>query len=217
MEVLVLVSSRFGQINTVNTWEGAQTFETFSEFNEISLPANPSANVGRFYAKDVAGITTPEWLDSAGTETSMIGGGGGGQTFARIVKTADQTVTSSTVLVDDDELLFTPAINKEYGFVLFLLYDADTTPDMKSAFTLPSGASGLKGTNNDTGANNTEDVTTATVSSGFTGQIRTSVTTGQFTMGGTAGNIILQWAQNTSDAAGTIMKTGSYFVIWEEV
>lgn len=44
--------------------------------DEISLPANPPANQGLIYLKDVAGITTPFFLDSAGTETSLIGGGG---------------------------------------------------------------------------------------------------------------------------------------------
>ncbi len=33
-------------------------------------------------------------------------------TFAKIVKSADQTVNNSTTLVNDSHLVFTPAINK---------------------------------------------------------------------------------------------------------
>lgn len=48
--------------------------------DEISLPSNPAVNKGLIYLRDVAGNTTPFFLDSAGTETSMIAGGGGSQT-----------------------------------------------------------------------------------------------------------------------------------------
>ena len=49
------------------------------KYSEISTPSpNPAANEGFMYAKDVSGVTTPMWLDSAGTETSLLGGGSGG-------------------------------------------------------------------------------------------------------------------------------------------
>ena len=47
----------------------------YAQFREISRPTRPSSNLGRMYAKDVNGVTTPFWYDSAGNETSMIGGG----------------------------------------------------------------------------------------------------------------------------------------------
>jgi hypothetical protein len=39
--------------------------------DEISLPINPDANKGKIYLRDNVGITTPYFLDSAGTETSL--------------------------------------------------------------------------------------------------------------------------------------------------
>jgi hypothetical protein len=49
------------------------------KYSEISTPSpNPAANEGFMYSKDVSGVTTPMWLDSAGTETSLLGGGSGG-------------------------------------------------------------------------------------------------------------------------------------------
>ena len=47
----------------------------YAQFREISSPTRPSSNLGRMYAKDVGGVTTPFWYDSEGNETSMIGGG----------------------------------------------------------------------------------------------------------------------------------------------
>ena len=48
----------------------------YAQFREISKPTLPLSNRARMYAKDVGGVTTPFWYDSAGNETSMIGGGG---------------------------------------------------------------------------------------------------------------------------------------------
>ena len=49
------------------------------KYQEISTPSpNPAANEGFMYSKDVSGVTTPMWLDSAGTETSLLGGGSSG-------------------------------------------------------------------------------------------------------------------------------------------
>ena len=50
--------------------------ENYAQFREISRPTKPSSNNARMYAKDVGGVTTPFWYDSANNETSMIGGGG---------------------------------------------------------------------------------------------------------------------------------------------
>lgn len=48
--------------------------------DEISLPSNPATNQGLIYLRDVAGTTTPFFLDSSGTETSLIGAGSGANT-----------------------------------------------------------------------------------------------------------------------------------------
>lgn len=45
---------------------------------EIATPANPSANEGRLFVADDGGTTTPYFVDSAGTVTSLLGGGGSG-------------------------------------------------------------------------------------------------------------------------------------------
>jgi len=53
----------------------------FAELDEISTPATPAANKGRFYVGDDGGTTTPYFIDPAGTITSLLGGGGSGPTY----------------------------------------------------------------------------------------------------------------------------------------
>ncbi|MEE9117849.1 MAG: hypothetical protein V3U02_04540 [Calditrichia bacterium] len=55
--------------------DGVRNKDSFLEFTEISTPANPAADKGRFYAKDDGGITKPFFLDSSGTETNLLAGG----------------------------------------------------------------------------------------------------------------------------------------------
>jgi len=49
------------------------------ELDEVVLPVNPPSNKGKIYLRDIGSITTPFFLDSAGTETSMIAVGGGNE------------------------------------------------------------------------------------------------------------------------------------------
>jgi len=46
--------------------------DNFIQFTERAKPTNPAADNGLIYVKDNGGISTPFFLDSAGTETSMI-------------------------------------------------------------------------------------------------------------------------------------------------
>jgi hypothetical protein len=61
---------------------GKGKITAYIDFDEIASPSSPASNVGRLFVKDVAGVTTPYFRDSAGTETSMLGGGGGGGSVA---------------------------------------------------------------------------------------------------------------------------------------
>lgn len=45
---------------------------SYAEWPEIAKPANPAANYGRLYVKDVTGTTSLMFLDSSGTETNLI-------------------------------------------------------------------------------------------------------------------------------------------------
>lgn len=139
------------------------------------------------------------------------------QPFAKVVKKIDQTVNNSIVYVDDDELFFTPRANKEYSFELWIIFDSDTTPDLKTRFNSSGGLTGLLTTNNDGGENNTQIVTADFVHAGFDATIRGFLINGQFSVGASINPITLQWAQNTADATDTKILKGSRLVVWEEL
>jgi len=144
---------------------------------------------------------------------------GGGLTFAKDVKPADETVTSTTTLQDDDDLVITPNINKTYGYMLMCMFTSDTPAGFRYAASIPSGATMTRvaGQNwNSTLEGTMEDMTTAksvTTSGTFNHIIQV---VGRLIMGGTAGDVNFQWAQNISDAADTTVQEGAFWIWWEE-
>lgn len=141
----------------------------------------------------------------------------GGLTFAKVVKNADETVTSSTTLQDDDQLTFTPNISKTYNVSIFVFMDSGVTPDIKFALSIPTGATAIELA--EVWAPNDSRVTTNWTSSrmlvGAAG-VRYFHLTGRVIMSTTAGSVTFQWAQNTSDASDTKVLEGSLLLAWEE-
>jgi len=75
----------------------------FIDIPEITVPANPAANVGRLYVKDVTATTTLFFRDSAGVETDLLAGGGG-EFFGPMTNTHDydgQTLDNFGVLISN--------------------------------------------------------------------------------------------------------------------
>ena len=67
-----------------------------------------------------------------------------GATVKSVRKSSDQTVTSSTTLVNDSQLKFAVAASETYIFQAWLYtYAADGTPDIKVTFTGPAGSTVL--------------------------------------------------------------------------
>ena len=137
-------------------------------------------------------------------------------TIKTVRKSSDQTVTSSTTLVNDSQLLFAVAANETYIFQAWLYtYAADGTPDIKVTFTGPAGSTVLWSSSQV--IFNAAAATTLTVVApgGTTGDLfvdsnlRAIQLYGTILNSGTAGNLQFQFAQNTSSANGTSVKAGS--------
>jgi len=133
-------------------------------------------------------------------------------------KTSNESVVSSTVLQNDDVLLFAVAANEIWLVQLILLWDSGNTGDLKWAFTWPAGAtahvtcvSPVAGAGV-TGLSYQTTITSGTGSSLEQLQAGTGIVTkfdGVLINGGTAGNLQFQWAQSTSDGTATIVKANS--------
>jgi len=139
----------------------------------------------------------------------------GGNTFARIVKlTETQIVNNSTVFVNDDTLFVALEANRVYSMLLLLAYRSQATPDFKITYSVPAGATGGFGTiqsNFQQVEFGTKNIVNSTNNADmFHGDI------GLVEMGGTAGNLQLQWAQNTANVSDSRVRIGATLIVYEQ-
>jgi hypothetical protein len=201
------------------TWTIDNDAVTYAKIQNVT---NTSRLLGRASAGagDIEEITIGSGLTLAGTTISASGGGGGlGSPMAIVTKTANETVTSSTTLQDDDHLYQALTANKTYIFNFNLLLDrtdSSGTPGYQLAV-----AGNSQGSWNffENGANSrqiTDGTTVAFANShGMTQgipvlhQIRGVVNlTSNFTLR-------LRWCQGSSNATGSIILAKSQLIVWE--
>jgi len=145
-----------------------------------------------------------------------------GLVFAKVVKSADETVTNSNVLQDDDELFFTPTINKTYNAIMWVYLQASsTTPqaDFKYALSLPTGAIAERGKESwsSTIARDAQDATIPLTPSVSNTNIKWLGIPYRIVMGSTAGNIIFQWSQDVARNNDMTVLKGSLLLVFEEL
>lgn len=136
--------------------------------------------------------------------------GVGGQAW--VGKSADQSVTSSTTLVNDTNLTLPIAANATYILEVQGVFTAASGGDIKIGWaTLPAGASLIWTV--PAVAAGTGSVFSATSVDSWTGSnatVKSFWYRGQLTTAGTAGNVQLQFAQVTNNATPTVLKVGSW-------
>lgn len=135
-------------------------------------------------------------------------------------KTSDETVTSSTTLQNDDQLLLPVAANAVYWIEGFVIYTSTATGKIKTGWTGPAGATfqwasdALDQTVTAASAEKVwRSVNTIADSQAWgtagTGVPVVGMPKGVLITAGTSGNFQFQWAQNTSDGTATTVKIGS--------
>lgn len=134
----------------------------------------------------------------------------------------DTSRASNTTLTNDPDLSLAVDANKKYEVAVRLQYLATNTPNLKISFTVPGSttfageiiAIGTGGSVTTINAIDAGNPVTATYHiagvSPFDGAIKVS---GILTTAGTGGNFTLQWAQDTSSAATTIIRGGSSMLL----
>src|SRR5712692_2699852 len=137
------------------------------------------------------------------------------------LKTGDQSVTSSTALVNDGALTLPVSASWQYRFECYLDYEGGTqgASDLKWTWSVPSGGTlRYQCTRVDlTGAVSVgttqlgADVQTARTNGA--GNLLAVKMLGSLLMSVTAGNLTLQWAQGTVSATATIMHAQSYLML----
>lgn len=139
--------------------------------------------------------------------------------FAR--KTTNESVSSATTgttLQNDDDLFLTVVANAVYRIEGVLKMASPSAADLKLAFTVPAGATfdwslhGIIAAASATTDDFLAGLTAASTQSvgGFGAGTVIGKVDGLLVVGGTAGTIRLQWAQDTANAGGTSMLAGSF-------
>lgn len=138
-----------------------------------------------------------------------------------VIKPNDQSVTSSTVLVNDTSLVEAVDADATYLFACYLDYEGGTqgSSDIQWEWSGPSGytlrywsghittggafvMTSYKGTDNPSAGSN------------GAGVIQGAFMFGTLVVASTAGNLQLQWAQNSSSATPTIVHAQSCLALW---
>jgi hypothetical protein len=138
-------------------------------------------------------------------------------------KTADESVTSSTTLQNDNELFLPLLANTQYWFETFIIYDGHLDGGLRLSPSIPAGATiqwthgGLRASAGATVGEVSRTAFTDTINPGQIGCVTGSTTVvvgeGRVTTSGTAGNFQLQWAQITSHATATRVLTDSAILL----
>jgi hypothetical protein len=133
-------------------------------------------------------------------------------------KPADQSVTSSTTLTNDNDLVVSLEANATYevdGYLMVFGSGAGLG-DCKIDFTIPSGASmrytsgGVVNSNPATAYEDTVNANTTARAIGTNGSVDMGVPLrADIVMGSTAGSVQLRFAQNSSNATATGFRAGS--------
>jgi hypothetical protein len=155
--------------------------------------------------------------DGSGNISWITAGGLGAPTFVK-TKTADETVTSSTTLQNDDHLFQSLTSGKAYYWELVLLVgrsNTTNTPVLKIA--IDASSTGYWAPFGSLFASNLTDATTVNTN----GTISTNVgIPTRITINGTnkpssTTTLQVKWAQNASVSTGLILYAGSRLTIWE--
>ena len=177
-------------------------------------------------AKAGAGVTEGDLVQVAsGDKLPVIDGSnltGLVSTFAALTdvhvvrKSADQTVNDSTTLVDDDELTIPVGANEVWEFHAFILVHSGTTPDIKVAWTIPSGGAFAVTYSDRVGATSAMNASVVDTHSAralqTSGSDQSIQVWGVYIGSSTAGNVQLQWAQNALEATDTKVLANSYII-----
>lgn len=143
--------------------------------------------------------------------------------YARRMRTTNATaINASTVLVSDAVLTVPLDVTGLYRFYGRIYYDSSTTADFKMAFTFPTVAAngskwGLIGREAATQTNVTAATALnsgTTISAGGNGVGTTTFVDYDGFINVTAtGNLVVQYAQNTSDPTNTTIQFGSWLEV----
>jgi hypothetical protein len=150
----------------------------------------------------------------------------GQPTWIQVIKATDESRSANDTLTDDATLKFTVAANTKYRFRFRVFYTTDTDADFKLQAAGPAAPTMITYTliafapGSGIGGGSIAGAIALTQGTAFGVPLALTETGGSVDgaihvdgilhNGANAGTVVFQWAQNTSDAGGTIVRAGSY-------
>ena len=137
------------------------------------------------------------------------------------------TVNNTTTILNSSDLTVAVVANARYSFDSWIQYDSGTTPDIKIQLTGPTGT-GFTIARWGVGTGATGGQTANAIDQGVTlgtttwvqafggvgaGTSMSARCVGHIAVGGTAGNLVMGFAQNTANASNTNLSQGTWFAI----
>lgn len=150
------------------------------------------------------------WADCIGAASSA--------SSVYVLKGSNETVNAVAALQPDDELLFPIGANETWIFRVTTFGNSGTTPDFRFGATAPTGATCKYAGIDGEGAVTTPQITTcgnAVAVLAGNGAYDVYELTGSVANGSTAGDVVFNWSQFTSNASNSIIAAGSYLVAYK--
>lgn len=215
--------ARWGEVlegNLVKTSTTSDPSHVYNLLGHLSLLGQFSA--GKIWAQDdltVNGATNIAGalnVTGAVTAGSITGGDPVSQGWIKGGRiTAGQSLNSSTTLTNVTNMVFAIAASETWIFFFFPHMNGPAAGDIKFAVTFPASATvryGVIGVNSLTSARST-NTAGAGLSGGLTdNQLFMPIVSGIVVNSTNAGDVQLQFAQNTSDATNTNIVANSYYL-----
>lgn len=190
----------YEQYNSAGVFPNGTNYVAFRAPNSIATDVTwtlPNADGTNGQVLQTNGTGTLSW--------ATVSGGGGKEVISK-VKKANEVVTSSNVVQDDDHFTFPLKANKTYEISGKLYVTANVAGGFKSAWSLPSGASGrfrlLFGS---TAFGNDADCATGSGTTANISATTMGIIHGYIDTSSTAGDAVFRWAQNAADINSTTL------------
>lgn len=193
-----------------------QLLATVSNYNPASVAITGGTITGITDLAVADGGTGASTAATARTALGAVGGTGVTKVEA-IRKATTETVNNSTALQDDNELTIAIAANETIYFDMTIAFNSSTVADFKLDIAGPAGVAGqwiyVTGS-----ANSTDSPWNPLGGSGAPvnglGTDKSIIVRGIARNGATAGNVRLQWAQNTAEVSDTKVLADSFVIVW---